>query len=212
MRVRLSFATSFLLDNCWFGFESDIVLTVNDLCKVIQQRFKLDCIILEMDGFVLLGEDEIATVLRDDDLLVVLEAPISNEETPQKRSLEVKIQDRDSDTSQDTVSNENPDISSTNQLNLVKTTKSSSTTENDTTSVSKDHILQIVEKIPITDAQIHSTVLSLENGEVSATNTIGTIQEENNEDKDLFIPIPDFSEDELDDSFKTTTDDLTVIS
>ena len=70
MRIKLSFPDG-LIDDCWFGFETDSLQTVNDLCLAIQDRFKIGNSSLEMDGFILLGDDRVSNLLRDDDLILV---------------------------------------------------------------------------------------------------------------------------------------------
>jgi hypothetical protein len=255
MRIKLSFPDG-LIDDCWFGFETDSLQTVNDLCLAIQDRFKIGNSSLEMDGFILLGDDRVSNLLRDDDLILVkslkeLNSPVK---IPQDRSLQVHIHDRFSDSSHDTLSNNDNYNHSTHMIDStvvdskildsqkyeiaddvvdavddevdddvvddevdkvevemegVKADRLEECADIDFKENGHKDSSESVEKGKVEDASPVETRLEisrdLEDGQVLTTDEVV------DEDKQLFVPIPEFSEDELDDSFTTSNNNMTVI-
>ena len=138
MRIKLIFSDEFKIQNCWFGLDTEKILTVGDLIKDLSTACGVGSISLEMDGFLLLDDGEISVLLRDGDLLIVQSSgknlnkkrkrPI--EEISTDRSLAVNIRpDLDSadDTSSIDEQNNNLTLVQGNPKNQNSESKSSKT-------------------------------------------------------------------------------------
>jgi hypothetical protein len=153
-------------------------------------------------------------LLRDDDIVVVQSSDGASADKsrkksvqdPEKISFEVKIRESLSDSSLDTVSNENQGTDQEVQR-LENISNPTSAADSSPKSSSASKCIQ-AQSENVTDEKESKSGVNLEDGEVLMTDQVADEEEET--DNQLFVPFPDFSEDELDDSFKISKDNLTV--